>query len=185
MKNKIVKRKKAFLGAAIGAAVGLGSSIFGAISSKNAANRAQREQQRAQNKQDTLNMAANLSNAYGNQDYVDDFQNRITFKCGGKMNKTKRAKMFSCGGRKRVACGGRKKAAWGADDTSTLINSLGSGLGNIASSAIVNSGTKKSINQNMFAATPKENIKAADYISLSEPRMPRYVYACGGKKKRK
>ena len=74
--KKIVKRNKAWLGAVIGAATNIAGSIIGGNAQKKAA----RAQARAQNRQATLEMANNLSNAYGDQEYVDDFQNKIAFR---------------------------------------------------------------------------------------------------------
>lgn len=197
MIRKKVKRNKAFLGAVIGAVAGLGSSIIGGIMGKNSAEKAQRQQQLAQNRQDTYTMAQNLSNAYGNQEYVDEFNKRVTFKKGGKMNtkgdRLVREKKFACGGRKKSACGGRSKAAcgtrkkaeWGAEDTSALISGLGSAGSNIASAAINSSIDRSPIAKSMFSGKPKESIERPDYLSSEAITDNAYYFRCGGAKRAK
>lgn len=184
MKRKKVKRDKAFLGAIIGAVAGLaGSAIGGSINSRKA--KAQLEaQQRAQNKQDTLAMAQNLSASYGNQEYVDEFNKRITFENGGKMKRRKCSAGNKVSVAKKFACGGRKKAEWGALDTANLISGLSGGLGNISSASL--SGNTSIVKQgDMFKGTPKEYIQQPDYIATPANNVTdNYAYRCGGKSKR-
>lgn len=184
MKRKKVKRDKAFLGAIIGTVAGLaGSAIGSSINSRKS--KAQLEtQQRAQNKQDTLAMAQNLSSSYGNQEYVDEFNKRVTFKNGGKMKRRKCSAGTKVSIAKRFACGGRKKAAWGASDTANLISGLSGGLGNIVSASM--SGNTGIVKQgDMFKGTPKEHIQQPDYIATSANNVTdNYVYRGGGKSKR-
>lgn len=189
MIRKKVKRNKAFLGAIIGAVAGIGSSILGSVTNKNSSEKAQRQQQIAQNRQDTYTMAQNLSNAYGNQEYVDEFNKRVTFKKGGKMNtkgdRLVREKKFACGGRKKTACGTRKKAEWGAEDTSALISGLGSAGSNIASAAINSSIDRSPIAKSMFSGKPKERIERPDYLSSEAITDSAYYFRCGGAKRAK
>lgn len=189
MIRKKVKRNKAFLGAIIGAVAGIGSSILGGVMNKNSAEKAQRQQQIAQNRQDTYTMAQNLSNAYGNQEYVDEFNKRVTFKKGGKMNtkgdRLVREKKLACGGRKKAACGTRKKAEWGAEDTSALISGLGSAGSNIASAAINSSIDRSPIAKSMFSGKPKERIERPDYLSSEAITDSAYYFRCGGAKRAK
>lgn len=197
MIRKKVKRNKAFLGAIIGAVAGIGSSILGGVMNKNSSEKAQRQQQISQNRKDTYSMAQNLSNAYGNQEYVDEFNKRITFKKGGKMN-TKddrliREKKFACGGRKKAcggrakaACGTRKKAEWGAEDTSALINGLGSAGSSLASAAISSSINRSPIATTQFSGKPKEYLERPDYLVNNATDNGYYsIFACGGKRKTK
>lgn len=189
MIRKKVKRNKAFLGAIIGAVAGIGSSILGGVMNKNSSEKAQRQQQITQNRQDTYTMAQNLSNAYGNQEYVDEFNKRVTFKKGGKMNtkgdRLVREKKLACGGRKKAACGTRKKAEWGADDTSALISGLGSAGSNIASAAINSSIDRSPIAKSMFSGKPKESIERPDYLSSEAITDSAYYFRCGGAKRAK
>lgn len=184
MRKKIVKRDKAFLGAVIGAVAGLAGSAIGGAISNNKAKAQLRAQQREQNKQDTLAMAQNLSASYGNQEYVDEFNKRITFKNGGKMKRRKCAAGNKVSVAKKFACGGRKKAEWGASDTSALISGIGGGLGNILNAAM--SGNVGTVKQgNIFKGTPKEHIQQPDYIATHANNVTNnYLYRCGGKSKR-
>jgi hypothetical protein len=186
MKRKKVKRDKAFLGAIIGAVAGLAGSAIGGSISNNKAKAQLRAQQRAQNKQDTLAMAQNLSASYGNQEYVDEFNKRVTFKNGGKMKKRKCSAGTKVSIAKRFACGGRKKAEWGASDTSALISGLSRGLGNIVSASL--SGNTGIVKQgDMFAGTPKEHLEKPDYITTPANNVSDndYLYRVGGCKRRK
>ena len=190
MIRKKVKRDKAFLGAIIGAVAGIGSAIAGGIMSKHSAEKAQRQQQIAQNRKDTYSMAQNLSNSYGNQEYVDEFNKRVTFKKGGKMN-TKydrliREKKFACGGRKKAcggrvkaACGTRKKAAWGESDTSALISGLGSAGSSLASATINNSINRSPIATSQFSGKPKEYLERPDYL-VNNATENGYYFRAGG-----
>lgn len=106
-------RKKAWIGTAIGAAVGIGSAIFGASKQKKAQEQQYALQRNMQLRNTGLTSAANLTQAYANADELDEeFRNRF------------------------LRYGGRKKAAWGAEDTTALINSLGSAGSNIATAMI-------------------------------------------------
>lgn len=190
MIRKKVKRDKAFLGAIIGAVAGIGSAIAGGVMGKHSAEKAQRQQQIAQNRKDTYSMAQNLSNSYGNQEYVDEFNKRVTFKKGGKMNtkydRLVREKKFACGGRKKAcggrakaACGTRKKAAWGGSDTSDLINGLGSAGSSLASAAISSSINRSPIATSQFSGKPKEYIERPDYL-VNNATENGYYFRAGG-----
>lgn len=190
MIRKKVKRNKAFLGAIIGAVAGIGSSILGGVMNKNSSEKAQRQQQIAQNRKDTYSMAQNLSNAYGNQEYVDEFNKRVTFKKGGKMNtkddRLVREKKFACGGRKKAcggrakaACGTRKKAEWGAEDTSALISGLGSAGSSLASAAINSSINRSPIATTQFSGKPKEYLERPDYL-VNNATDNGYYFRAGG-----
>ena len=87
MKRRQVKQNKAFLGAVISGITGLAGSLIAGSQSKKMAEKQAEQQQIAQNKNDTYQMAANLSNAYNNQEYVNQFNDKVTFKSGGKMKK--------------------------------------------------------------------------------------------------
>lgn len=169
------KRRKAWLGAAISGAIGIGSSIFGG----NAQKRAMRKQLRAQNKVATLEEAANLSNAYGDQNYVDDFENKIAFRNGGYI---RRNRLFACGGRKKYADGGNK--FWTSANTNALISGASSAISNGISS-IFNASTSIPAIQTPRITTnnAKDGIKATDYANsanyntlYSSP-----LYMCGGR----
>ena len=67
------KRKKCWIGAVIGAA----TSLIGSAIQADGQRKAQRKQNIAQNKRYTYEMANNLTAAYGNQDYADEFQDKV------------------------------------------------------------------------------------------------------------
>lgn len=95
--KRTCKRKKAFLGAIIGAVTSIAGSAISAASQR----KAQEKQIKRENYINRNQSANNLSAAYSNEEYVDDFLNKTTFKYGG--NKT-------------MACGNRKTAKMGISD---------------------------------------------------------------------
>lgn len=80
--KRTCKRKKAFLGAIIGAVTGIAGSAISAASQR----KAQEKQIKRENYINRNQSANNLSAAYSNEEYVDDFLNKTAFKYGG--NKT-------------------------------------------------------------------------------------------------
>lgn len=178
MINKKDKRKKAFVGAIIGAVAAIGSSIASSVISKKNAKKQAEEQQKQQNRQDTYEMAQNLTAGYGDQEYVKDFKNRVQFKKGGIMNNKYNDRIERI---KKFKCGGRKKAAWGANDTEAVISGLGSGISNVASSAITNSTDTSVSRGNIFSNEPKTTIETPDYMISTNMMRPAYL-RCGGKR---
>lgn len=98
------QRQKAFIGAVIGAA----ASIAGGIIKGNKQKKAQEKVQAEQDHRDALQNARALTSAYANQDYVDQYNDKLTLKCGGRV---------------------RRKANFGTEFAQAL-----PGLGNLASS---------------------------------------------------
>ena len=106
-------RRKAWIGAAIGAAVGIGSAIFGASKQKQAQEQQYALQRATEARNTGLTSAANLTQTYANANELDkEFRSRF------------------------MKMGGRKKCAWGAEDTTALINGLGSAGSNFATALI-------------------------------------------------
>lgn len=103
-----VKRDKAFLGAVLNGVGSLVSGIIGARQ-KRKQEKLRREQE---NRQQVTAINNNINAQLQNDDYIDDFDNRIEFKNGGKA-KIKRGYTINGTDRitlaKRFACGGRKK----------------------------------------------------------------------------
>ena len=95
--KRTCKRRKAFLGAIIGAVTGIAGSAISAASQR----KAQEKQIKRENYINRNQSANNLSAAYSNEEYVNDFLNKTTFKYGG--NKT-------------MACGNRKTAKMGISE---------------------------------------------------------------------
>ena len=98
------QRQKAFIGAVIGAA----ASIAGGIIKGNKQKKAQEKAQAEQDHRDALQNARALTSAYANQDYIDQYNDKLTLKCGGRV---------------------RRKAGFGTEFADAL-----PGLGNLASS---------------------------------------------------
>lgn len=115
MKYKVINdngRPKAFIGAAIGAVGNLVGGIIGKRKRKKAQENAYRQAQEEQTRSEGVQQAAAMSAQYANQDYVDEYRNKITLKNGGKVNMKNKgndrialAKKFKCGGRKRANLG--------------------------------------------------------------------------------
>lgn len=183
MKTKRYNRDKAFLGALIGAGISLVGTGISSIMNKNSSNKQLKEQQRQQNKNDTLAMAQNLSAGYLDQDYIDDFKNKVTFKNGGVMknnkygDRIKRNKTFKCGDRKKASIG----INFTNEDISSIINSASGAASNVLGSAI-NSSSDTVVRQgNMYKSVPKTEIKSPDYIVVADRNNS--LFRCGGRKK--
>lgn len=102
------QRQKAWIGAAISAAASIAGGIIKGNKQKKAQEKAQAEAQAAQDHKDALQNAQALTSAYANQDYVDQYNDKLTLKCGGRV---------------------RRKADFGTELADAL-----PGLGNLASS---------------------------------------------------
>lgn len=85
MKNKVVKRNKAFLGSIIGAVGSVIGSAIGAAKRRRAEEKAFKMQQEEQYRQDSLAAAQAMTQSYANQDYVDEYKKKVVLKNGGKM----------------------------------------------------------------------------------------------------
>ena len=160
MKNKIVKRDKAFLGSIIGAVGGVIGSAIGAAKRKKAFKMQQEEQYR----QDSLAAAQAMTQSYANQDYVDEYKKKVVLKNGGKMktkqdNYTDRIK-----NQKKYACGGRKKANFGStianqfsgNNLNDTVGGIVSGVGSVANSLIGGPSTPKMIKKLMVLIMNKK-----------------------------
>lgn len=102
------QRQKAFIGAIIGAAASIAGGIIKGNKQKKAQEKAQAEAQAAQDHKDALQNAQALTSAYANQDYVSQYNDKLTLKCGGRV---------------------RRKASFGTEFADAL-----PGLGNLVSS---------------------------------------------------
>lgn len=168
MKRKVVKqdtRNKAFLGAIIGTV----SNVIGGAISRRKQRKAQEKAQAQQTELEGYQQAAAMSSAYANQDYVNEYRNKITLKNGGKVktnDRIKVAKKFACGGRKKAnfgtnvreqfKCGGKRtKGLLGVSDAIK-------GVGTIVNSAIAQpqQQVKRSVG---YAYAPKTDIKDNSY----------------------
>lgn len=135
MKKVVVKRKKAFIGAAIGAVSGIAGSLFGAAKKRKQERAMLKQQQEEQNKTETYQNAQALSSGVADQSYVEDYQKKVTLKMGGYSDRTKSKKkivnrIYRCGGRKKAELGADSGTKWNKTDTENLINGLSAGIQN-------------------------------------------------------
>lgn len=159
--KKVIKtdnRKKAFLGALIG-------GVVGAAKRRKAEREQLRQQQIEQNQNDAKAQAQALTAAVADQDYVDEYNKKVTLKMGGdkkfndriKSNKTKSNRIFKCGGQKKAKMG-------------SLIGQIGnamSGIGGLADSLFAPSSAPKQVKKaDGFSTTgPKVEIKTPNYMN--------------------
>lgn len=83
MKRKVINengRQKAFIGAAIGAVGNLVGGIISKRKQKKAQEKAYRQAQEEQTRSEGVQQAQAMSAQYANQDYVDEYRNKITLK---------------------------------------------------------------------------------------------------------
>ena len=81
--RKIVKRdnrKKAFLGALIGGVASIAGSAIGAAKRRKAEREKLKQQQIEQNQNDAKAQAQALTASVANQDYVDEYNKKVTLK---------------------------------------------------------------------------------------------------------
>lgn len=140
MKKVVVKRKKAFIGAAIGAVTGIAGSLFGAAKKRKQERAMLKQQQEEQNKIETYQNAQALSSGVADQSYVEDYQKKVTLKMGGYADRTKSKKkivnrIYRCGGRKKAELGTDAGSKWTKQDTGDLITGLSVGIQNGLSAA--------------------------------------------------
>lgn len=165
--RKIVKRdnrKKAFLGALIGGVASIAGSAIGAAKRRKAEREQLRQQQIEQNQNDAKAQAQALTAAVADQDYVDEYNKKVTLKMGGnkkfndriKSNKTKSNRIFKCGGQKKAKMG--------------FLSGIGdamSGIGGLANSLFTPSSAPKQVKKaDGFSTTgPKVEIKTPNYMN--------------------
>ena len=172
--KKVIKtdnRKKAFLGALIGGVASIAGSAIGAAKRRKAEREKLRQQQIEQNQNDTKAQAQALTASVADQDYVDEYNKKVTLKMGGdkkfndriKSNKTKSNRIFKCGGRKKAEMG----SLIGQNGVGGEIGDAMSGIGGLANSLFApNSAPKQVKKADGFSTTgPKINIKTPDYVN--------------------
>lgn len=172
--KKVIKtdnRKKAFLGALIGGVASIAGSAIGAAKRRKAEREKLKQQQIEQNQNDAKAQAQALTASVANQDYVDEYNKKVTLKMGGdkkfndriKSNKTKSNRIFKCGGRKKAEMG----SLIGQNGVGEEIGDAMSGIGGLANSLFApNSAPKQVKIAGGFSTTgPKINIKTPDYVN--------------------
>lgn len=172
--RKIVKRdnrKKAFLGAIIGGIASIAGSAIGAAKKRKAEREKLKQQQIEQNQNDAKAQAQALTASVADQDYVDEYNKKVTLKMGGdkkfndriKSNKTKSNRIFKCGGRKKAEMG----SLIGQGGVGGEIGDAMSGIGGLTNSLFAPSSAPKQVKKaDGFSTTgPKINIKTPDYVN--------------------
>ena len=172
--RKIVKRdnrKKAFLGALIGGVASIAGSAIGAAKRRKAEREQLRQQQIEQNQNDAKAQAQALTAAGADQDYVDEYNKKVTLKMGGdkkfndriKSNKTKSNRIFKCGGQKKAKMG----SLIGQNGVGGEIGDAMSGIGGLVNSLFTPSSAPKQVKKaDGFSTTgPKVEIKTPNYMN--------------------
>lgn len=172
--RKIVKRdnrKKAFLGALIGGVASIAGSAIGAAKRRKAEREKLKQQQIEQNQNDAKAQAQALTASVADQDYVDEYNKKVTLKMGGdkkfndriKSNKTKSNRIFKCGGQKKAKMG----SLIGQNGVGGEIGDAMSGIGGLVNSLFTPSSAPKQVKKaDGFSTTgPKVEIKTPDYMN--------------------
>lgn len=172
--KKIVKRdnrKKAFLGAIIGGIASIAGSAIGAAKKRKAEREKLKQQQIEQNQNDAKAQAQALTASVADQDYVDEYNKKVTLKMGGdkkfndriKSNKTKSNRIFKCGGQKKAEMG----SLIGQNGVGGEIGDAMSGIGGLANSLFAPSSAPKQVKKaDGFSTTgPKVEMKTPDYVN--------------------
>lgn len=172
--RKIVKRdnrKKAFLGALIGGVASIAGSAIGAAKRRKAEREKLKQQQIEQNQNDAKAQAQALTASVADQDYVDEYNKKVTLKMGGnkkfndriKSNKTKSNRIFKCGGQKKAKMG----SLIGQNGVGGEIGDAMSGIGGLVNSLFTPSSAPKQVKKaDGFSTTgPKVEIKTPNYMN--------------------
>lgn len=172
--KKVIKtdnKKKAFLGALIGGVASIAGSAIGAAKRRKAEREKLKQQQIEQNQNDAKAQAQALTASVADQDYVDEYNKKVTLKMGGdkkfndriKSNKTKSNRIFKCGGQKKAEMG----SLIGQNGVGGEIGDAMSGIGGLANSLFAPSSAPKQVKKaDGFSTTgPKINIKTPDYVN--------------------
>lgn len=172
--KKVIKtdnRKKAFLGALIGGVASIAGSAIGAAKRRKAEREKLKQQQIEQNQNDAKAQAQALTASVADQDYVDEYNKKVTLKMGGdkkfndriKSNKTKSNRIFKCGGRKKAEMG----SLIGQNGVGGEIGDAMSGIGALTNSLFAPSSAPKQVKKaDGFSTTgPKVEMKTPDYVN--------------------
>ena len=134
-----IKQKKAFLGA-IMAGVNMIGGIAGGIAKRKAQKRMMRKQLAEQTRQEGLQQAQAMTSGYADQDYVDEYNNKIVFKNGGSTkhytDRIKHTKKYKCGGRRKANFGTQLAGAFKGDKLGSSLTTIMNTTGGIANNAI-------------------------------------------------
>lgn len=197
MKRKVINdngRDKAFLGSIIGGVANTIGGFIGKRKQKKAQEEAFRQQQAEQTRQEGVQQAAAMSSSYANQDYVGDYQKKISLKNGGKVKTSKgytdrlaHAKKFKCGGRKKAGLGsflsGQFKSIGNEFKGENLGNTLTGIMGGVNNA--INGGQNNTPQQPAISTTDVTTMNnAAENRRIAQAAdEKRYEKRCGGRQK--
>lgn len=172
--KKVIKtdnRKKAFLGALIGGVASIAGSAIGEAKRRKAEREKLKQQQIEQNQNDAKAQAQALTASVADQDYVYEYNKKVTLKMGGdkkfndriKSNKTKSNRIFKCGGQKKAEMG----SLIGQNGVGGEIGDAMSGIGGLTNSLFAPSSAPKQVKKaDGFSTTgPKVEMKTPDYVN--------------------
>lgn len=172
--KKVIKtdnRKKAFLGALIEGIASIAGSAIGAAKRRKAEREKLKQQQIEQNQNDAKAQAQALTASVANQDYVDEYNKKVTLKMGGnkkfndriKSNKTKSNRIFKCGGQKKAKMG----SLIGQNGVGGKIGGAIFEIGGLTNSLFTSSSAPKQVKKaDRFSTTgPKVEIKTPNYMN--------------------
>ena len=116
--KKVNTRDKAWLGAVIGGVANIATSLINSYQQEQAQKKQLAAEQKMQQQQNIANaniaarqQAGAMTNALANQNYVDEYKNKMIMKNGGYYDRLSKEKaIFKCGGKKK------KKAAGGYEE---------------------------------------------------------------------
>lgn len=122
MKRKVVKmnsnkgeRKEAFLGAIIGSVAGIAGGLISEKKKRKAEELTFKQQQDEQFRIDGLKQANALTSSIANQDYVNQYQDKVVLKGGGRVKYKKGQLGDRNTNLKKFRAGGSKKAEAGTE----------------------------------------------------------------------
>ena len=112
--KKVNTRDKAWLGAVIGGVANIATSLINSYQQEQAQKKQLAAEQRMQQQQNIANaniaaqqQAGAMTNALANQNYVNEYKNKMVMKNGGYYDRLSKEKaIFKCGGKKKKAAGG-------------------------------------------------------------------------------
>lgn len=152
---------EAFLGAAIGAVASIVGGVIGNRKKRKQEKAQLRQEQIAQNEADTLATAQALSEGYGNQDYIDEYNKKVTLRYGGsrKTNSIKK-----CGGKKKAELGTEVKVPSLMDKVGSNIGAASGGISSLVGGLMQSSKAKPMIKSNTFSASAgRDGLSPTDY----------------------
>lgn len=174
-----IDRKKAWLGAAIGAVGG----IVGGIINKNKQKRALRRQQYEQNRNTAIQNANAIEEAYNNQDYINEYNDRLAFAYGGKRKKCTNGAEVKINEQTGDVVKDVNTSATSSNITSGLAEGIGSGINSISNALFANHDVVTKPVVSNFTTKTKNTPIVNGNIDIYSDRLNSPTYLrCGGKR---